>query len=571
MRIFLTLVLTAISCTAQTLTLTVGTNGVLRSVTPANFAAANGLATTDQLPNTNQLAGFVTVSEFEATNDAVATWINAVVAGTVSNANHSVTAASANVALTLSNNIGRSDVRVLFFAPLDAWIMGPNLYVATNITAGGRFIGNGALITNLSISNMPNAATSAQLAIFGLNLTNFTTNAIALAGDTITNDIIQVGATITNWVRWIGQTVTNGMLPMLSNNLTAALDAQRALLTNSFAAALAAQGVVTSNTFIRSNAALGRLVTNNGWSLTNIQTALSLLSANGNSSISFDTNNEWWAAFGGGLHAYGDVSIESGYGGFVGDGSGVTGVNAGGMYVPDTVGGDAVWVFDPAAHTWTSTKPIAVAGHVLISADDVLTMSNSLWLDYNLADSTNYAAVRSNLLAAIATTNDVWALRLDATNTALLTRIGAYATTNAVDTLGVSITNNFQRISAALVRLTTNNGWFLTNVQWAYGIMSVDQTQSIFYDTNNARWQMGNLHVFGDISIEPDFGGYYGDGSGLTGVAVSGWGGFVLPSHSKATRPTSSTGTMIFQTDNTPGLRVWNGTHWVKFSETNDD
>ena len=29
-------------------------------------------------------------------------------------------------------------------------------------------------------------------------------------------------------------------------------------------------------------------------------------------------------------------------------------------------------------------------------------------------------------------------------------------------------------------------------------------------------------------------------------------------------------GTMIFQTDNTPGLRVWNGANWVRFTETID-
>jgi|GEM_PF-1284150 len=29
-------------------------------------------------------------------------------------------------------------------------------------------------------------------------------------------------------------------------------------------------------------------------------------------------------------------------------------------------------------------------------------------------------------------------------------------------------------------------------------------------------------------------------------------------------------GTIIFQTDNTPGLRVWNGSNWVRFTETID-
>jgi hypothetical protein len=30
-------------------------------------------------------------------------------------------------------------------------------------------------------------------------------------------------------------------------------------------------------------------------------------------------------------------------------------------------------------------------------------------------------------------------------------------------------------------------------------------------------------------------------------------------------------GAMVFQSDNTPGLRMFNGTHWVRFTETNDD
>lgn len=55
-----------------------------------------------------------------------------------------------------------------------------------------------------------------------------------------------------------------------------------------------------------------------------------------------------------------------------------------------------------------------------------------------------------------------------------------------------------------------------------------------------------------------------GNGSGLTNVNV-------LPAHAKASRPTPSTGMMIFQSDNTPGLRVYNGSHWVKYSESNDD
>jgi hypothetical protein len=31
-----------------------------------------------------------------------------------------------------------------------------------------------------------------------------------------------------------------------------------------------------------------------------------------------------------------------------------------------------------------------------------------------------------------------------------------------------------------------------------------------------------------------------------------------------------ATGLMIYQTDNTPGLRVYNGTNWMRYTETAD-
>lgn len=49
--------------------------------------------------------------------------------------------------------------------------------------------------------------------------------------------------------------------------------------------------------------------------------------------------------------------------------------------------------------------------------------------------------------------------------------------------------------------------------------------------------------------------------------------GVLLPRMSKTQRDTISspaTGLMIYQTDNTPGLRVWNGTSWMRYSETAD-
>lgn len=49
--------------------------------------------------------------------------------------------------------------------------------------------------------------------------------------------------------------------------------------------------------------------------------------------------------------------------------------------------------------------------------------------------------------------------------------------------------------------------------------------------------------------------------------------GFLLPRMDKSQRDAISspaTGLMIFQTDNTPGVRAWNGSNWMRFTETPD-
>jgi hypothetical protein len=49
--------------------------------------------------------------------------------------------------------------------------------------------------------------------------------------------------------------------------------------------------------------------------------------------------------------------------------------------------------------------------------------------------------------------------------------------------------------------------------------------------------------------------------------------GFVLPRMTKAQRNAIATpvaGMAVYQTDNTPGLRVYNGTNWMSFNEAAD-
>jgi hypothetical protein len=50
--------------------------------------------------------------------------------------------------------------------------------------------------------------------------------------------------------------------------------------------------------------------------------------------------------------------------------------------------------------------------------------------------------------------------------------------------------------------------------------------------------------------------------------------GFLPPRMTKSQRnsiPSPVAGLVVYQTDSTPGLRAYNGTHWVRFTESNDD
>ena len=68
-------------------------------------------------------------------------------------------------------------------------------------------------------------------------------------------------------------------------------------------------------------------------------------------------------------------------------------------------------------------------------------------------------------------------------------------------------------------------------------------------------------------------GGTYTDVPSALVVITSTTQGFLLPRMTKAQRDAISTpvaGLSVYQTDNTPGLRVYNGTNWIKYTETTD-
>jgi hypothetical protein len=79
------------------------------------------------------------------------------------------------------------------------------------------------------------------------------------------------------------------------------------------------------------------------------------------------------------------------------------------------------------------------------------------------------------------------------------------------------------------------------------------------------------------VSVAPEF-----NGLGVTFQARAATGSeahvgesyWVVPTVTRAERDVLGTGltagTMVFQSDDTPGLRVWNGTNWMRFSETVD-
>ncbi len=111
-----------------------------------------------------------------------------------------------------------------------------------------------------------------------------------------------------------------------------------------------------------------------------------------------------------------------------------------------------------------------------------------------------------------------------------------------------------------------------------YGIC-MDNNFTIFFGAgpslSSGTGQGFRVDRFGAGSYNASFlVGTYGEADGSSILEVqSTTRGLLLPRMTKTQRNAISSpaaGLMVYQTDNTPGLRVWNGSNWMRFTETAD-
>jgi hypothetical protein len=92
---------------------------------------------------------------------------------------------------------------------------------------------------------------------------------------------------------------------------------------------------------------------------------------------------------------------------------------------------------------------------------------------------------------------------------------------------------------------------------------NVDNTQYASFTYSSKAWRFDNALSLGADAV-----------SSAILQSDSTTKGWLPPRMTKTQRNAISspaTGLVVWQTDNTPGLRSYNGTHWVRFTETNDD
>lgn len=127
--------------------------------------------------------------------------------------------------------------------------------------------------------------------------------------------------------------------------------------------------------------------------------------------------------------------------------------------------------------------------------------------------------------------------------------------------LGVSFPSN--NAISSLTTALIDQEVFLDGYTWQVGS---DVNVGILFNTPNGISSLGDTNSVGNQTI------FAVDDSNkkITFTAIN---GVILPKMTKANRnliPSPTSGTIVYQTDNTPGLRTYNGTNWIRYTETID-
>jgi len=318
--------------------------------------------------------------------------------------------------------------------------------------------------------------------------------------------------------------------------------------------------------------------------------------------------------------------------GFYGNGLGISNVNAGGMFVPDEIYGNAEWRYDVDTKSWISTKSITADGSLLtgITPGQIGAQPTNVNLTSisngdggaitNVTAKQLYDSAKGGYVFNYSTSHGGQWQTAGSISASHYYGSGSNLTDISTGQIGAQPTN------VNLTYLSTNDGSKLNGVtsQSAESLVNSANGFGIRYNEIAGRWES-------DLTLYAPY--FWGSGATLTGITPSQIGaqptnliltqlsssngasltgveavrvvsgsvqlivsgtnfvssggviaprlissgtilaanGFVLPSYTKSTRPTSLAGTMIFQTDNIPGLRVFDGTNWMRFSETNDN
>jgi len=185
----------------------------------------------------------------------------------------------------------------------------------------------------------------------------------------------------------------------------------------------------------------------------------------------------------------------------------------------------------------------------------------------NSGSFTELMRINGNGNVGIGTTAPATLLDVETPNAGGVNTIRVANTSNAV--------SSSARLSAGVAGTSAGDPYILWSVigtqTWLAGIDNSDSDKFKVSSDNGA-----DLGVSTRLTI--DLSGNVGIGTASPGASnllelSSTTKGFVLPRMTKVERDAIASpvaGMMIYQTDNMPGLRVYNGTNWMRFTETAD-